>query len=250
MSKRKDFRYGLNKELHTGLTVALINKENRSLVASIGAAKEITIDSLQKITNYDELLDTVDLIYMEGFFIPNREGCAKHILTFAKNKQKLFGFNISAPYICQENTSTIQYFTENCNILFGNLKEYESLIQSIGFQGKVVDFALYLNKTYVQECWKYRKIIVITNGSKKVTCIHSEGNVIHYQVPKLYAREIVDTTGAGDSFVAGFILGILKNLSPDICLKYGCWAAQQIIKQIGCKIPCYLPDIDINVKKL
>lgn len=226
----------------TGITVAITNQENRSLVASIGAAKEFSIESLNKIDN-DDLMNYVDLFYMEGFFIPNREIFTKHITEYSRNKNKLFAFNISAPYICQENCN-IKYLVENCDILFGNMKEYEALSQTMNFSGNVLDLARSISNSNINKNWKYEKMVIITNGSRNVTCVYNKKEVVEMEVPKLLPHELQDTTGAGDSFVAGFLFGLFKNYTPDICLKHGCWAAQQIIRQVGCKVPDYLPEID------
>jgi len=48
---------------------------------------------------------------------------------------------------------------------------------------------------------------------------------------------IVDSTGAGDSFVGGFLSQFVQGKSIDVCVKAGCYAASEILKQDGCSFP-------------
>lgn len=73
----------------------------------------------------------------------------------------------------------------------------------------------------------------MTDGSGLILCMYR--NKIHkYGVPELEAENIIDTNGAGDAFVAGFMAQFMQDKPLENCLKCGVWAAQQIIKHIGC----------------
>lgn len=80
---------------------------------------------------------------------------------------------------------------------------------------------------------KLERIIIMTDGSGPILYIYH--NKIHkYTVPELKAENIIDTNGAGDAFVGGFMAQFIKNKPLENCIKCGVWAAQQIIKNIGC----------------
>ena len=49
--------------------------------------------------------------------------------------------------------------------------------------------------------------------------------------------QIVDTNGAGDAFVGGFLAQLAKNKSIEDCVKCGIWAATEIIQRSGCTFP-------------
>ena len=57
------------------------------------------------------------------------------------------------------------------------------------------------------------------------------------QVPVLEADKLVDTNGAGDAFVGGFLALLAKGGDLVECVDAGHWAARQIIQVSGCKIP-------------
>lgn len=57
-------------------------------------------------------------------------------------------------------------------------------------------------------------------------------------IPKI---PIIDTTGAGDSVVAGFLAGVLAHLDPKRCLEWGCKVASYMVTRIGVTLPSSVP---------
>ncbi|KAJ8949241.1 hypothetical protein NQ318_022754 [Aromia moschata] len=84
----------------------------------------------------------------------------------------------------------------------------------------------------------YGKIIVITDGPRTGTCIY-KGNAVNFDVSPIEEQDVIDTTGAGDAFVGGFIAGLCIDKSLKDCAQIGCDAAYHIIKQRGCTLPNY-----------
>lgn len=80
------------------------------------------------------------------------------------------------------------------------------------------------------------RVQVITQG-KDETIVASEGKVQKYAVPPVEASAIVDTNGAGDAFVGGFLAALIKGKATDECCKAGNYAASCIIKVAGVAIP-------------
>lgn len=60
--------------------------------------------------------------------------------------------------------------------------------------------------------------------------------------PPIPKAGIVDTTGAGDSLVAGFLAGVLAQWDPKSCLEYGCKTAALMITRIGVTLPDEIPE--------
>lgn len=139
--------------------------------------------------------------------------------------------------MCEKYADIVIYFVEKASIVFGNEREFCALCKV-------------MNKTDIDTLAKeliftnYDKIIIVTNGCKPVTCFTLKQKIVH-QVPKIEDTELADTTGAGDAFVAGFIAGKVLNKSISICLKIGCYASLNIIKQTGCTLPDFKPNLDI-----
>ncbi|KAF2897382.1 hypothetical protein ILUMI_08796 [Ignelater luminosus] len=222
----------------TGTVVALVSGACRSLVAYIGAAQHVAIDNLHA-TDINTL-NTVDLVYMEGFFLPDRKQVAQYIQEFCYDSKRIFTFNLSAVYMAETYPDDILYFANNCDILIGNYREYDALIKAAKLTMNVETLVAQLSANYDNsKNLKYGKIVIMTNGSKSVLCAHSNGKTEEISVPKIEADKIGDTTGAGDAFAAGFLAGMFEGRPPTGCLRWGCWVSRQIIQQVGCTIPNY-----------
>jgi len=84
--------------LPTGLCIALVHDTSRSLVANLGAANVYTLDDLKR-TNLQ--LDTVKIIYIEGYFITHSLDVAQELVKQAQEKNIIIAFNLSGLYIFQ-----------------------------------------------------------------------------------------------------------------------------------------------------
>jgi sugar/nucleoside kinase (ribokinase family) len=76
-------------------------------------------------------------------------------------------------------------------------------------------------------------------------CIYrsaKEGGII----PAYPAADVIDTTGAGDSFVAGFIYGLTKGLATPDCCRYGCAASSVVVEHMGTQ---HIPDLSAEAEK-
>ncbi|XP_068223599.1 uncharacterized protein [Palaemon carinicauda] len=83
-----------------------------------------------------------------------------------------------------------------------------------------------------------KKLVVVTNGPKPL--LYISNNIAREQlVPPISPKKIIDTTGAGDSFVGGFLAAMSRGLPLEQCLDCGTWTAQQLLQQKGCTLPSY-----------
>lgn len=77
------------------------------------------------------------------------------------------------------------------------------------------------------------RITVITQGKNPVL-LTQNGKVTEIPVEELPYDEIVDTNGAGDAFVGGFLSQFIISKPLETCVHCGIWAARQVIKRSGC----------------
>ncbi|CAH0552176.1 unnamed protein product [Brassicogethes aeneus] len=227
-------RYTIMTKFATGCTIALVNGTNRSLVANLGAAENYTLKNIQS-TDYKENILKSDFVYIEGFFLTKRNDVANCIFNYCICQNKSLIFNLSGEYLVNSETDIVLHFAKKADILFGNRREYNALCKHL----KCNDVNSLLK--ILKEDRK-NKIVVVTDGSEVITCYHSNSRVECIPAQQLNASEIVDTTGAGDSFVAGFIAGLILEKSPIDCCKLGSQAASCIIKEMGCTFPKVKPD--------
>lgn len=75
--------------------------------------------------------------------------------------------------------------------------------------------------------------MIITQGSQPVL-LAQEGKVKEIPVEVLDKEKIVDTNGAGDAFVGGFLGQYVQGQPLEVCVRCGVWTATQIIQRSGC----------------
>jgi sugar/nucleoside kinase (ribokinase family) len=107
------------------------------------------------------------------------------------------------------------------NITFANEQEITSLIEAKNFE-EVINFSKRLNK-----------LMIITRGENGALAINGE-EVVEIGIQK--DLKIVDLTGAGDLFAAGFLHGYINKLSIKKCLEKGTEMSSKIIQQIGARL--------------
>ena len=107
------------------------------------------------------------------------------------------------------------------DITFANEQEITSLINAKKFE-EVIDFSK-----------KLKKLIVLTRGENGAIAIKGD-DVVECGVQK--NLKIVDLTGAGDLFAAGFLHGYINKLSTKECLEKGTEMSSKVIQQIGARL--------------
>ena len=82
------------------------------------------------------------------------------------------------------------------------------------------------------------RTVVITQGAEPVVCVTgADHQVLEFPVQQLAADKIVDTNGAGDAFVGGFLAQYVQGAALEVSIRCGFWAATHIIQQSGCTHP-------------
>ena len=107
------------------------------------------------------------------------------------------------------------------DIIFSNEQEITSLIDAKNFN-EVINFSKKINK-----------LIVITRGDKGAIAVNGE-DVTECDIIK--NLNVVDLTGAGDLFAAGFLHGHINKLSTNESLKKGTEMSSKVIQQIGARL--------------
>lgn len=142
--------------------------------------------------------------------------------------------NLNAPYIVKNFSKDITWLAKKADIVFGNRDEFEELASINGFQTMDDQLSDLLSNS------EKDKIIVVTDGASPV--FFYKGNSTNIEsdlvnVPPVNVKDIVDTTGAGDSFVAGFLFALIEGKPIRECIELGCEISAKVIKVIGCNLP-------------
>lgn len=231
-----NFRLQHMKEIKTGTCVCLCQGEARSLTANIGAALKVEKSFVEKHLN--ELSADPTFYYIEGFFIPEKMHICRYLYEkYSENSSISLITNLNAPYIVKSFPKDITWLSKKADIVFGNRDEFEELASINGFQ-TMEDLITNLINEYSNT--SKEKLIIVTDGASPVYFYQGNSSGIDsdlVNVPQVNANEIIDTTGAGDSFVAGFIHALIDGKSARECIELGCEISAKVIKVIGCNLP-------------
>ena len=127
------------------------------------------------------------------------------------------------------------------DLLFGNENEAAAFAEKQGWGGISTAECAQRAARLPKASGAHPRIVVFTQG-KDPTCVAHNGTLTQYPVPLLSKDNIVDTNGAGDSFVGGFLSQFVQGKDLETCVKAGNYAARQIIQRSGCTLPKSAPD--------
>lgn len=225
-------RYQQHESEPTGTCGVLITGHHRSLCANLAAANHFTIDHIRSPEN-KKIIEAAKFIYITGFFLT---ASAETVLDVAKSSHARdipFIMNLSAPFISQFHKQELLDALPYVDMIFGNELEALAFAKEQNFDTEDLhEIALKISKLPKQN-EKRERVAIITQGKNPVLFTR-EGKVIEVPVKKLDADKIIDTNGAGDAFVGGFLAQLALGKPLEICVQCGTYAAQTIIQRHGC----------------
>lgn len=205
----------LKSETPSGRVQALVTADGeRTFATCLGAAAEMCADDIKP-----ELFDGWDIFYVEGYLVANPTMLKKAIET-AKAQGMTIAIDLASYNVVEESHDFLLDLVNNyVDIVFANEKE------AFAFTGMEPKAAM----NYIAErC----DIAVVKIGSKGA--LVQRGNEI-VTVPPMQA-DVVDTTGAGDMWAAGFLAGLVKGKDLQTCGMMGAIVAKNIIEVVGAKM--------------
>lgn len=236
-------KYQKSSQHPTGKCAVLITGQDRSLVTKLDAANHFTPAHFEDKDNW-ALVESAKIYYSSGFFLTVSPDSMIKVAEHAGNHGKHFAMNLSAPFLAQFFKDPMLKVMAHADIVFGNETEADEFANSNGY-GVSINSKVHRVETakkiaalpLVSSGSAPRsRLVVITQGADPVIVVQN-GEVTLYDVTKLAADKIVDTNGAGDAFVGGFLAQLALGKSIKDCVKVGIWAATEIIQQSGCTCP-------------
>ena len=217
--KKENVEYFYSKEkekLPTGTCLILVTPDSeRTMCTFLGIAG--------KINENDVSLNAIkksELIFLEGYLWD--EGEPQKAFDKSINNAKKVAMSLSDLFCVDRHKPHFLDLVKNkLDITFANEQEIISLIEAKNFQ-EVINFSKQINK-----------LIVITRGEKGAVAIKGE------QVTECSVQsnlKIIDLTGAGDLFAAGFLHGHINRFSIKESLEKGTEMSSKVIQQIGARL--------------
>jgi adenosine kinase len=120
------------------------------------------------------------------------------------------------------------------DFLFGNESEAAAYGKKHNLGEDLKEIALAVCKLPKKDDSRPRTVI-FTQGSQS-TIVACDGKVTEYAVDPLAKELLVDTNGAGDAFVGGFLSQLMQGKEMEACVKAGHFSAKYIIQQSGTQL--------------
>ncbi|XP_071377424.1 adenosine kinase isoform X1 [Centroberyx affinis] len=220
----------------TGTCAACITGDNRSLVANLAAANCYKKDKHLDLEENWALVEKAKVYYIAGFFLTVSLESILKVAKHASENNKLFGLNLSAPFICQFFKDNLMQVMPYVDILFSNETEAAAFGKEQGFETEDLQEIAKETQALPKVNKKRKRVIVFTQGKDGTIMAHGD-KVETFPVLEIDPKNIVDTNGAGDAFVGGFLSELVQDKALDQCVKAGHYAANVIIRRAGCTFP-------------
>jgi fructokinase len=204
------------EELPTGTCLILVTPDSeRTMCTFLGTAGKINENDI-----HSNVIKKSDIIFLEGYLWD--EGEPKKAFDKAINNANKVAMSLSDQFCVDRHKPHFLNLVKNkLDITFANEQEITSLIEAKNFD-EVINFSKQLNK-----------LVVITRGEKGAVAIKGE-EIAESGIQK--NLKIVDLTGAGDLFAAGFLHGHVNKFSINECLEKGTQMSSRVIQQIGARL--------------
>ena len=215
--EKVNYLYSKKKEsLPTGTCLILVTPDSeRTMCTFLGIAGKINENDIEIVSVKES-----EIVFLEGYLWD--EGEPKKAFDKAIHHANKVAMSLSDQFCVERHKSHfLNLVKKKLDITFANEQEITSLIEAKKF-AEVIDFSKQLNK-----------LIVITRGEKGSVAINGD-EIFENDIQK--NLKIVDLTGAGDLFAAGFLHGYINKLSMKECLKKGTEMSSKIIQKIGARI--------------
>jgi fructokinase len=212
-----EYFYSKKKEdLPTGTCLILVTPDSeRTMCTFLGTAGKINDNDVSS-----DAVKQSEIIFLEGYLWD--EGEPKKAFDKAINSANKVAMSLSDQFCVDRHKPHFLDLVKNkLDITFANEQEITSLIEAKNFK-EVINFSKLLNK-----------LVIITRGEKGAIAINGD-EISECDIQK--NLKIIDLTGAGDLFAAGFLHGYINKLPTKECLKKGTEMSSKVIQQIGARL--------------
>lgn len=216
-----EFKYSPDtSQNYTGRCIILVTSDaERTMNTYLGISQQLTENDIDM-----KVIENSSILYLEGYLwdLDEAKNAIKKSILKAKDSSTLVAFSMSDAFCVDRfREEFFEIVNDFADIIFANESEIKSLFQTDDLE-------------YVKnECMKKNKIFAITLGSKGALII-KQSKI--FKIDSEIIDNLVDTTGAGDLFAAGFLSEYIKSQQIDSCGRSGVKLASQIIQRFGARL--------------
>lgn len=189
---------------------------HRTMCTFLGASTELGPDDVDP-----RMVESAKIIFLEGYLFdpPEARRAFAKAAGLSRAAGRLMAITLSDSFVVERHRDTLLGFIETeCDIVLANESEVKAMFQTDDFDAAA------------QALVDRTRICAITRG--EAGSVVYAGGASHV-IPAYRVEKVVDTTGAGDQYAAGFLLGVARGRSFDVCGRLGALAAAEVIGHYG-----------------
>ena len=217
----------LSEGVPTARCLILVTPDaQRSMNTYLGACVELGPEDID-----EALIRDSQVTYMEGYLWdpPRAKEAFRKAARIAHAAGRKVSLSLSDSFcVHRHHAEFLELVEQHVDILFANESEIGALYGTDRFEDAV-------------EAMKRLGKVAALTRSEKGSVIVSGGSVV--EIPAEPVERLVDTTGAGDLYAAGFLYGFTRDLPPELCGRLGSIAAAECISHVGARPEANLADL-------
>jgi sugar/nucleoside kinase (ribokinase family) len=198
--------------------IAVTPDGQRSMSTYLGACRELVPGDVN-----ESEIEAAQVLYIEGYLWDEKEAkdASRKAIAAAKRAGSRVALTLSDPFcVGRYREEFLGLMREDLNIVFANEEEAKALFEEESFDA------------VVEHVRRWGGIAALTRSAKGCVIVE-DGQV--YEVPAAPVAQVIDTTGAGDQFAAGFLYALTRGKSIKDCGRLGALAAAEVISHYGAR---------------
>jgi sugar/nucleoside kinase (ribokinase family) len=204
----------------TGCSYILVTPDGeRTMNTYLGAAQDLTVADIEPAQ-----IEASRIVYLEGYLWDpkNAKEAFVKAAAIAHGAGRQVALTLSDAFCVDRYRDEFLELMRKgiVDLIFANESELHSLYQTSDFDSALTQLRA------------DTKLGVVTRSEKGCVVASKDGVVA---VPAYPIQELVDTTGAGDLFAAGFLFGLVRNAGHENAGRFGALAAAEVIQHIGAR---------------
>ena len=203
----------------TGRCLIVVTPDaQRTLTTYLGASVHLGPGEIDK-----RLIERASILYLEGYLFdpPEAQRAFRAAADMAHAAGRKVALTLSDPFCVDRHRDAFRELVErHVDVLFANEAEIRSLYRTTDFDGAL------------RQVRGHCAVAALTRSERGSVVV--AGDEVHV-IAANPVKTVVDTTGAGDLYAAGFMIGLSRGLDPATCGRLGSLAAAEVISHVGAR---------------
>ncbi|HSZ75248.1 MAG TPA: adenosine kinase [Rhizomicrobium sp.] len=198
--------------------IAVTPDGHRSMNTYLGASREIAPADIDT-----SRISHSEILYIEGYLwdAPQAKSAITKAIRAAKRAGRRVAFTLSDPFcVGRHRAEFLDLMKEDLDIVFANEDEASALFETARFDETL------------QRARNWRGIMALTRSEKGCVVVRDDELHVLNAAP---VERVIDTTGAGDQFAAGFLYGLTHDKTLEDCGRLGAITAAEVIAHYGAR---------------